>query len=114
MINEEVYDWYLTLKDTSNNALYCKFCSDFNVQLLCYEKQLATKINRLVDNIRKLKKQRKNKKLDLLLSEDFIPPVTNIPNNTSISSEVSKETILISENKMLKKENKNLKRNLNR
>nr|XP_047132732.1 protein MLP2-like isoform X1 [Hydra vulgaris] len=112
MINESIYDWYLALKDTSYDAIYCRYCLDFKVELFCCKKALAKKINRLVDTIRKLKKQRKNKKIALLLGEAFFPPVVNFSDNTVSVSEIPKETILISENKMLKKENKILKRKM--
>nr|XP_047132506.1 uncharacterized protein LOC124811220 [Hydra vulgaris] len=112
MINESIYDWYLDLKDTSYDAIYCRYCLDFKVELFCCKKALAKKINRLVDTIRKLKKQRINKKLALLLGEAFFPPVANFSDNTVSASEIPKETILISENKMLKKEKKILKRKM--
>nr|XP_047140525.1 uncharacterized protein LOC124815768 [Hydra vulgaris] len=112
MINESIYDWYLALKDTSYDAIYCRYCLDFKVELFCCKKALAKKINRLVDTIRKLKKQRKNKKLALLLGEAFFPPVANFSDNTVSASEIPKETILISENKMLKKENNIFKRKM--
>ncbi|XP_065648167.1 rho GTPase-activating protein gacN-like [Hydra vulgaris] len=112
MINESIYDWYLALKDTSYDAISCRYCVDFKVELFCCKKALAKKINRLVDTIRKLKKQRKNKKLALLLGKAFFPPVANFSDNTVNASEILKETILISENKMLKKKKKILKRKM--
>ncbi|XP_065658698.1 uncharacterized protein LOC136083222 [Hydra vulgaris] len=112
MINESIYDWYLALKDTSYDAIYCRYCVDFKVELFCCKKALAKKINRLVDTIRKLKEQRKNKKLALLLGKVFFPPVANFSDNTVNASDILKETILISKNKMLKKENKILKRKM--
>ena len=105
--SESVNLWFIEKKDVLTKYNVIEFCKAFGSELdtLCNGLSLFTKLSR---NMTKIKAQKRNKKDLQFLNSEFTLPATA----TATAMTTLEKELLISKNKLLMKESKSLKRQL--